>query len=70
MKHILLLIGIVGIIAGAYFIYQYMGTAAGHTKSDLILGGVFLIAALICFAVYFYKKFKEDADQEISITKF
>jgi hypothetical protein len=70
MKNLLLLAGVIGILVGGYFVYQYMGTDTGHTKSDLILGGVFLVIALACFAIYFFKRFKEDADQEISITKF
>jgi len=70
MKNLLLLVGIIGVAVGGYFIYQYMGTQAGHSKSDLILGGAFLVIALVCFAIFFYKRFKEEADQEISITKF
>jgi hypothetical protein len=71
MKNVLLLVGVVGLGAGAWFIYQYMYTAQGAVdRTDLVLGGVFLLAALVCFAVFFFMKFREEGDQDISITKF
>jgi len=71
MKNVLLLVGVVGLGAGAWFVYQYMYTPQGTTteRTDLILGGVFLLAALICFAFFFFMKFREEGDQDISITK-
>ncbi|HXG93641.1 MAG TPA: hypothetical protein VNN73_14950 [Blastocatellia bacterium] len=69
MKALLLLAGLAGIGAGAWFILRYMGTPPGSPKNDLIIGGAFLVVALICFAVYFFKRFKEEAEEEISITK-
>ena len=71
MKNVLLLVGLVGLGAGAWFIYQYMYTPPGTIdRTDLILGGVFFLAALICFAFFFFMKFREEGDQDISITKF
>ena len=71
MKNVLLLVGVVGLGAGAWFIYQYMYTAeAAAQRTDLVYGGVFLLVALICFAVFFFMKFREEGDQDISITKF
>lgn len=71
MKNVLLLVGVVGLGAGAWFIYQYMYTAEGAIdKTDLVLGGVFFLVALACFAVFFFMKFREEGDQDISITKF
>ena len=71
MKNVLLLVGVVGLGAGVWFIYQYMYTAQGAAeKTDLILGGVFLLAALVCFGFFFFMRFREEGDQDISITKF
>ena len=71
MKNVLLLVGVVGLGAGAWFIYQYMYTPQGTTdRTDLILGGVFFGAALVCFAVFFFMKVRAEGDQDISITKF
>lgn len=71
MKNVLLLVGVIGLGAGAWFVYQYMYTTPRTTdRTDLILGGVFLVAALVCFAFFFFMKFREEGDQDISITKF
>lgn len=71
MKNVLLLVGVIGLGAGAWFVYQYMYTTPHTTdRTDLILGGVFLLAALVCFAFFFFMKFREEGDQDISITKF
>lgn len=71
MKNVLLLVGVAGLGAGAWFIYQYMYTAeAAAQRTDLVLGGIFLLVALICFAIFFFMKFREEGDQDISITKF
>ena len=70
MKNVLLLVGVVGLGAGAWFIYQYMYTSDTADRTNLILGGVFLLAALVCFAVFFFKRFREEGEQDISITKF
>jgi len=71
MKNVLLLVGVVGLGTGAWFIYQYMYTPPGTIdRTDLIYGGVCLLIALVCFAVFFFMKFREEGDQDISITKF
>ena len=72
MKNALLLVGVIGLGAGAWFIYQYMykPLSPDGTRTDLILGGVFLFAALVCFAFFFFMRFREEGDQDISITKF
>jgi hypothetical protein len=72
MKNLLLLVGVIGLGIGSWFIYKYLYPATGIAadKSNLMLGGVFFVVALICFFVFFYQKFKEEGDQDISITKF
>ena len=71
MKNLLLVVGVIGLGAGAWYIYQYMYTAeAVVQRKDLVLGGVFFLIALICFAVFFFMKFREEGEQDISITKF
>ena len=72
MKNLLLVVGVIGLVPGAWYIYQYMyaAVAADAKKTDLILGGVFFLVALVCFAIFFFKKFREEGEQDISITKF
>ncbi|HMG34384.1 MAG TPA: hypothetical protein VKM94_10635 [Blastocatellia bacterium] len=72
MKAILLVVGLIGLAGGCWFTYQYMYTAVADAKrTDLVIGGVAFAIALICFAIFFFKKFREEGEQgDISITKF
>jgi hypothetical protein len=73
MKKLLLLIGVIGLGVGSWFIYKYLYPApppAQAQKSDLMIGGGFFVVALVCLFVFFYQKFKDEGDQDISITRF
>lgn len=71
MKNLLLLVGVIGLGAGSWFMYQYLYQPNNATeRTNLILGGGFLLVALICFAVFFFMRFRAEGDQDISITKF
>ncbi|HSB09977.1 MAG TPA: hypothetical protein VLM38_10865 [Blastocatellia bacterium] len=70
MKNLLLLVGVIGLGAGAWFLYQYLYQVNTAERTNLILGGCFFLIALICFAVFFFMKFREEGEQDISITKF
>lgn len=70
MKKLLLLIGVIGLGVGSWFIYKYLYPSPPPAqKSDLLIGGGFFVVALICFFVFFYQKFKDEGDQDYSITK-
>jgi hypothetical protein len=71
MKNVLLLVGVIGLGAGAWYLYKYLYQPNNVTeRTNLILGGIFFLAALVCFAVFFFLRFREEGDQEMSITKF
>ncbi|MEK6299634.1 MAG: hypothetical protein AABO41_02845 [Acidobacteriota bacterium] len=71
LVNLLLLMGVINLGAGAWFLYQFLYQPTNvPDRTTLILGGVFLLAALICFAVFFFIRFREEGEQEISITKF
>jgi hypothetical protein len=71
MKNVLLGLGVLGLIPGAWFLYQYLyQPTTGTDRTNLVLGGCLLGIALICFAIFFFMKFKEEGEQDISITKF
>lgn len=72
MKNLLLLVGVIGLGVGSWFIYKYLypGTGVVAEKSDLLIGGAFFVVALACLFAFFYQKFKEEGEQDISITKF
>jgi hypothetical protein len=71
MKNLLLLVGVIGLGAGAWFLYKYLYQVVNAPeRTNLILGGIFFLVALICFAFFFFMKFREEGEQDISITKF
>ncbi|HWO00117.1 MAG TPA: hypothetical protein VNS63_12705 [Blastocatellia bacterium] len=71
MKNLLLGLGVIGLVPGVWFLYKYLYQATNvQDRSNLILGGILLAVALICFAIFFFMKFKEEGEQDISITKF
>jgi hypothetical protein len=70
MKNLLLLVGLIALGVGAYFLYNYLYQASSNEKQNLILGGIFFVSSLICFAIFFFMKFRAEGDQDISITKF
>jgi hypothetical protein len=71
MNKLLLLLGVIGLGVGSFFIYRYLyPSPPPASRSDLILGGTCFAVALVCFAVFFFKRFRAEADQDISITKF
>ena len=71
MKNLLLLVGVIGLVAGSVFSYKYLYPSPGTqaSKSNLMIGGAFFVVALICLFAFFYQKFKAEGDQDISITK-
>lgn len=74
MNKLLLLLGVIGIVFGAYFIALFVNQSPPpgqpSDKTNLILAAVFFVVALICFAIFFFKRFRAEADQDISITKY
>lgn len=71
MKHLLWVVGLISLGIGAWFLYQYMyEKQGGDDRSNLIYGGIFFGVSLICWAVFFFMKFREEGEQDISITKF
>jgi hypothetical protein len=36
----------------------------------LVYAGIFFLISLVCFAVFFFIRFRAEGDRDISITKF
>ncbi|HXU37188.1 MAG TPA: hypothetical protein VN937_12570 [Blastocatellia bacterium] len=71
MKNLLLLVGVIGLGTGAWFLYKYLYQPNNvMERGNLIVGGACFVVALICFAFFFFMKFREEGEQDISITKF
>ncbi len=69
MKYLLLVIGLIALIPAIYFLTQSLNNAEGGT-TNLLIAVILFVVSLASFAIYFFKKFREEGDQEISITKF
>jgi hypothetical protein len=74
MKHLLWVVGLVALGPAIWFLVQFNNAPSADESSegmrDLIIAGVFFLIALICFAIFFFIRFREEGEQDISITKF
>lgn len=71
MKNLLLLVGVLGLGTGAWFLYQYLYQQTNSTeRTNLVLGGGCFLVALISFAIFFFMRFREEGEhqQDMSIT--
>jgi chromate transport protein ChrA len=68
------LLWVVGLAATAVAIWQFSIYSAHSSENEgfahMIYAIVAIIIACVCAFVFFYKKTKDAADQDISITKF
>ncbi len=69
--NLLLLIGVISLGAGGWFLFQFMYEPTNvPDRTNLILGGLFFLVALISFGVFFFIRLREEGEHEIRITKF
>lgn len=70
MKHLLWIVGLVALGPTLYFFNEFYKSPEEQGKEFLAYAGVFFLIALVCFAVFFFIRFREEGEQDISITKF
>ena len=74
MKHLLWVAGLIALGPTLYFFNEYYKQpdvdTTGQGTHYLVYTGIFFVIALICFAVFFFLRFREEGEQDISITKF
>ncbi|HLG16657.1 MAG TPA: hypothetical protein VJH03_19470 [Blastocatellia bacterium] len=70
MKHLLWVVGLAALIPAFIFFSKFFGSQPEENKHYLLYAGGFFLVALVCLGVFFYKKFHEEGQQDISITKF
>jgi hypothetical protein len=74
MKHVLWVVGLVALGPALYFFNKFYQAPPADESSEgmhfLAYAGISLLVSLICFAVFFFMKFREEGQQDISITKF
>lgn len=68
------LLWVVGLAATAFALWSFNQYAKHPTENEgfnyMVMAIVGIIVACVCAFIFFYKKTKEAADQDISITKF
>ena len=71
MNVLLWLVGLISTGGALWFFYQYSTQKTENEGfHNMVIAIVFAAVACVCAFVFFFKKFKADADQDISITKF
>jgi hypothetical protein len=70
MKHLLWVIGLVALIPAYIFFSKFNDSAPGHGRSNLVVSVIFLVVSLIFLGIFFFRQFRAEASEEISITKF
>lgn len=69
-----LLLGLIAVLSTVFAVYEFneysKHTSESQGFTHMVLCIVGIIVACICAFVYFYKRTKAEADQDISITKF
>jgi hypothetical protein len=69
MKHLLWVIGLATLIPAYIYLSKFFGMNAGG-RNYLVVGIVFLVISLIFFGIFYFKHFRAEGSEEISITKF
>lgn len=70
MKHLLWVVGLIALGPALWFFNQFYKSPPEEGKHYLVYAGIFFAIALVCFAVFFFIRFRQEGDQDISITKF
>jgi flagellar basal body-associated protein FliL len=71
MNVVLWVVGIAASAGAIYFFDHYAKQPSENTGfSNMIYAIICVAVACVCAFIWFYKKTKEQADQDISITKF
>jgi hypothetical protein len=68
MKNLLLVVGLITLLVGVWFAYQYLYTTEG--KSAIYIAAGSFVVSLGCLGYFFFLRFREEGEQDISITKF
>ncbi len=71
MNHALWVVGLITLGFGSWQAYDYMyNSPTGGPKTSLYIAFAAFAVSLICWAMFFFRRFREEGEQDISITKF
>jgi hypothetical protein len=68
MKNLLLVVGLITLAVGTWFAYRYLYTTEG--KTDIYIAAGAFVVSLACLGYFFFLRFREEGEQDISITKY
>lgn len=70
MKHLLWVVGLAALVPTLIFFNKFYRSPEEEGTHFLAYAGICFLVTLICFAVFFFLRFREEGEQDISITKF
>jgi hypothetical protein len=70
MKHLMWVIGLAALIPAYLFFVKFNDNLPGQGRGNLVISVIFLIVSLICLGIFFFRQFRAESSEEISITKF
>ena len=70
MKHLLWVVGLVALVPGLWFFNEFYKSKENQNTQYLVYAGLCFLITLVCLAIFFFKRFREEGKQDISITKF
>lgn len=70
MKHVLWVVGTIALIPGIWFFLKFIQHEEGKGMEWLGYSGIAFGVSLICWLIFFFIRFREEGQQDISITKF
>jgi LPXTG-motif cell wall-anchored protein len=68
MKNLLLVVGLITLLVGIWFAYQYLYTTG--EKTSIYIAAAAFVVSLASLGYFFFLRFREEGEQDISITKF
>lgn len=71
MRHLLWVVGVAALVPAVIFFMKFSDRSdLGTGRPYLIASIAFLVVSLVFLGIFFFQKFREEGNQEISITKF
>jgi len=70
MKHILWVVGVIVLVPAIMYVMRFANSAPGTGRTNGLIALILFLIALILFAIFFFKQFRSEGEQDISITKF
>jgi predicted transporter len=70
MKHLLWVVGLVALAPAVYFSKLFFDSPENENTHYGAYAAICFVIALIFLGIFFFKKFREEGQQDISITKF